>query len=118
MSAACLKLEPVDFTAQLEAGKDGSKKDFKRRARASGVTGEAVAGLLWMYLQVPEDASKDELEDYAQEIVRRIHADASEAAIAEYIKSLQSEQLCQLPNELAIRVLTRRAVAVVRGADA
>ena len=113
---ACLKMDPAGFRALPDRQNHHRRTlEVKRRALSSGMMDEAIAGLLWMYLDVPEDASKTELEEYAREIVRRIHADASEAAIAEHIRSLQSNQLCQMPNPPAIRTLARRALAVDQG---
>ena len=90
----------------------------RMKALSLDVMDEAVAGLLWMHLKVPHDASRDELQDYAHEIVRRVHAGAPESAIADYISNLQSDRLCEMPNLPAIRDLARRTVGVVRPACA
>lgn len=89
----------------------------RMKALSQDVMDEAVAGLLWMHLKVPKDASRDELQDYAHEIVRRVHAGAPETAIADYIRTLQSDRLCELPNLPAIHDLARRTVGVVRQAS-
>ena len=89
----------------------------RMKALSQDVMDEAVAGLLWMYLKVPKDASRDELQDYAHEIVRRVHAGAPETAIADYIRALQSDQLCELPNLPVIHDLARRTIGVVRQAS-
>ena len=93
-------------------------RDRKMKALSASMMDQAVASLLWKYLELPKDTSKSELEGYAREIVRRVHANASEAVIAEHIRILQSSQLCHQPNLPAIHDLARRAVAMVKRAGA
>ena len=75
---------------------------------------EVVAGLLWMHLKVPQDASRDEVQDQAHDLVRRIRAGAPQSAIADCLRSLQLDWLCEFPNMPAIRELAQRVMGVVR----
>ena len=106
-STTAVKIAPARFRAVPAA---------RMKALSQDVLDEAVAGLLWMHLKVPKDASRDELQDYAHEIVRRVHAGAPETAIVDYIRTLQCDQLCELPNLPVIHDLARRAVGMVRQA--
>ena len=71
---------------------------------------------MWMQLDLPEDVSRIELEDFAHHMVTRIHAGAGEASVATHIVELQLEQFCRHPNLPVIRELARRSMIAVRGA--
>jgi hypothetical protein len=89
--------------------------DMKNRAtRETDVLAEAVAGLFWMHLNLPEDISGTELEGYADGLISSIQSGASELAIEQRLKALQTAQLCQPLNLLAINLLTKRIFGVVK----
>jgi hypothetical protein len=90
---------------------DGMKN---RATRETDVLAEAVAGLFWMHLNLPEDISGTELEGYADAIISSIQGGAAELAIEQRLKALQTAQLCQPLNLLAISLLTKRIFAVVK----
>ena len=77
---------------------------------------EVVAGLLWLQLDLPQDASRDEIEDLARHLVTRIRGDAGEAAIEAELTALQGLRFCRPANPAALRALARRLVTAVRGA--
>jgi hypothetical protein len=85
-----------------------------RATRETDVLAEAVAGLFWMHLNLPEDISGSELEGYADAIISSIQGGAAELAIEQRLKALQTAQLCQPLNLLAINFLTKRIFAVVK----
>jgi len=85
-----------------------------RATRETDVLAEAVAGLFWMHLNLPEDISGTELEGYADAIISSIQGGAAELAIEQRLKALQTAQLCQPLNLLAINLLTKRIFAVVK----
>ncbi|HVV27307.1 MAG TPA: hypothetical protein VHC40_05015 [Rhizomicrobium sp.] len=76
---------------------------------------EVVAGLLWMQLDLPEDASREEMEDFAHRLVNQIRAGAGETFVAGEIARLQSGQFCRPANLPAIRALAQRSLAAVGG---
>jgi hypothetical protein len=78
------------------------------------VFSEVVASLLWMHLSLPPDTSRDELEDCAGGLIRAMEFGAGESAIEQRLKQLQSEQLAQPVNSLAIKLLVRRVCDVIR----
>jgi hypothetical protein len=80
------------------------------------ITGEAVAGLLWMYLDIPTDASRAELEGYASDLVDRIRVAGCDADIEQTIKALQVDKLCRPLNLAAISTVAKKSIAVVRAA--
>ena len=75
---------------------------------------EVVAGLLWMALDLPQDVSRFELEDFAHRLVSRIRFGASEAAVEREIVGLQCSQLGRPANPPAIHRLTGRVMDAVR----
>jgi hypothetical protein len=77
---------------------------------------EVVAGLLWLQLDVPDDVSRDEIEDVAHLLVTRILDNAGEDAIESELVVLQGLQFCRPANRAMLRELARRLVLVVRGA--
>jgi len=82
----------------------------------SDILDEVVAGLLWMTLDLPQDASRAELEAFAHQLVARIRFGASETAIESEIIFLQSGQLDRPANHDAIHTLAGRIMSTVRGA--
>jgi hypothetical protein len=89
------------------------KTRFNPRA---DILDEVVAGLLWMTLDLPQDASRSELESFAHQLVARIRFGASETAIESEIVFLQSGQLGRAANHDAIHALAGRIMSTVRGA--
>ena len=82
----------------------------------SDILDEVVAGLLWMTLDLPQDASRAELEAFAHQLVARIGFGASETAIESEIIFLQSGQLGCPADHDAIHALAGRIMSTVRGA--
>jgi hypothetical protein len=75
---------------------------------------EAVAGHLWMRLNVPKDASRDELERHARALIDRIDAGDSQASVEQQIRVLQVQKLCRPLNLAAVSALARDSIAVAR----
>jgi hypothetical protein len=82
--------------------------------RQADVFAEVVAGLLWMHLSLPSDVSRDELESCAADLIRAVEFGGGESAVEQKLKQLQSDQLGQPVNGLAIKLLVRRVCEVVR----
>jgi len=83
-------------------------------ARQVDVFAEVVAGLLWMHLSLPADVSRDELEVCATDLIRAMEFGGGESTVEQKLKYLQSNQLGQPVNGLAIKLLVRRVCEVVR----
>lgn len=75
---------------------------------ASTVVHEAVAGLIWLYLDLPDDASREEVEGYADGLIVRIREGATPDILAREIQSLQVTRLCRDSDQRAIRTLAER----------
>src|SRR5579862_7852928 len=82
----------------------------------NSIKGEAVAGHLWMQLNVPKDASRDELERYARDLIGGIDCDGSQDAVERQIRILQVQKLCRPLNLATIPELARKSIAVARSA--
>ena len=82
----------------------------------NSIKDEAVAGHLWMRLDVPKDASRHELERYARDLIDGIDTDGSQAAVERQIRILQVQKLCRPVNLAIISELARKSIAVARSA--
>ena len=78
------------------------------------VLGEVVASLIWMHLSLPEDASRDEVENCAAGLVRAADYGAAEQTIEQMLRRLQAEQFAGPVNSLTIKLLARRALDAIR----
>ena len=75
---------------------------------------EVVVGILWMSLDPPADASRQEMEDFAQGLVAHILGGACPAAVESEIALLQSRQFCRPISPIAISELARRISEIAR----
>ena len=76
---------------------------------------EVVCGFFWIYLDLPADITGIELEALTRRLIGRIRAGADEAAIT---LALNTHQRCEYGRPVdadAIRKLTHRIVAAVKG---
>jgi hypothetical protein len=86
------------------------KRKFNPRA---DILDEVVAGLFWMTLDLPADTSREELEDFAHHLARRVRDGASALAIEAEIDFLQRRQFCRPLDATVIRTLAERTIAIV-----
>ena len=86
------------------------------KSETAQIATEAVAGLLWMYLNVPGDASRPEFETHAQALVAKIRCNPGLAFAEQQLRVLQVQILCGRLDLFRMTELARRVVAVVRGA--
>ncbi len=91
------------------AAAPGKRKFNPRRE----ILDEVVAGIFWMSLDLPEDASMTEMEEFASHLVRRIRGGASTSAIEAEIDFLQRRQFCRVPDAAVIGQLARSTIALV-----
>jgi hypothetical protein len=82
----------------------------------NNIAGEAVAGLLWMHLDIPNDASAAEVDACAKDLVKDIRAGSSQAVIEQRLRILQVKQFCRPVNLLALAAAAKRSIALVRSA--
>lgn len=75
---------------------------------------EVVAGLLWMALDVPDDACREEVEELARQLVTRIKAGWAEPAIEAYLTMFCQDRFCCRVSASNVRCLLVRAACVVR----
>ena len=75
---------------------------------------EVVVGILWMSLDPPADASRQEMEDFARSLVAHIVGGACPADVESEIAMLQSRQFCRPISPIAISELARRLGEVAR----
>jgi hypothetical protein len=73
----------------------------KERPRAL-ILNQVIAGILWMSLDLPEDVSRQELEEFAHCLVARINAGTA-------------EEFCLRTDAATLRGLIRRAANIVQG---
>ncbi|HEY0267004.1 MAG TPA: hypothetical protein VGC16_09645 [Rhizomicrobium sp.] len=88
------------------------KKKFSPRL---DILDEVVAGIFWMALDLPDDTSREELEEFAHHLARRIRGGAGESAIAAEIDFLQRRQFCRTADAAVTAALARRTIAIVTG---
>jgi|SRR5579859_6239353 len=88
----------------------------KRQGRCrQEVLDEVVAGFLWIYLDLPADITRVEIEHLTRGLISRIRTGADEAAIT---LALITHQRCEYDRPAdanVIRKLARRIVAAVKG---
>lgn len=83
---------------------------------ASGpIVREAVASLIWLYLEPPSDASREEVESYAADLIHAIKMGATPVRIEQELRHLQVVTFCQISNAVAIRELVQRSRSLVLG---
>ena len=86
------------------------------KSETAQIATEAVAGLLWMYLNVPGDASRPEFETHAHALVAKIRCNPAIAYTEQQLRILQVQILCGRLDLFRMTELAKRVVAVVRGA--
>lgn len=86
------------------------------RPSIRNITGEALAGLLWMHLNLPKNVSLAELEGCAADLANTIRIAASNTAIEQKIRALQVEKRCLPLSQAAVAHLARQSIALVRSA--
>jgi hypothetical protein len=92
------------------------ESERQMKASVNSITGEAVAGLLWMHLDIPNDASLAEVEECANDLVNDIRAGSSQAHIEQRLRVLQLKRFCRPVSLPAVETAARRSIAVVRSA--
>jgi len=83
----------------------------------SDILDEVIAGFIWMGLNLPDDASLPELENFARRLIARIRSHASQAAVESELTVLQKVQFCGAVDPAVIRSLASRSIAIVRGSQ-
>lgn len=83
-------------------------------ARLTHVLQETIAGLIWLYLDLPADASRDEVEDYADELIACIREGAKADVLEQRIRHLHFQRFCISSNARAMHTLVERSVAILR----
>lgn len=74
------------------------------------LTDEALAGLLWMSLDVPEDTTLDEMKSVAQQLGQLIRCGAGEALVESQLDYWQRLHFCRFVKADQLRALARRAI--------
>lgn len=77
---------------------------------------EAVAGLIWFYLDLPADASRQEVEGCASQLINLIRSGSSLGALVRVIAGQQRDCFCMLGKPRAIWALAERSADLVRTA--
>ena len=89
------------------------KKKFNPRL---DILDEVVAGMFWMALDPPDDACREEMEEFARHLAHRVRSGAGESAIAAEIDFLQRGQFCRPSDSERAAELARRTIALVKAA--
>lgn len=84
------------------------------RIASPKIVREAVAGLIWLYLDLPDDASRLEVEWCAGQIIASMLNGGTEDSLEKTIRSLQAACFCEISSASAIRALARRCAATTR----
>jgi len=74
------------------------------------MTDEALAGLLWMSLDVPEDTTLDEMKSVAQQLGQLIRCGAGAALVESQLDYWQRLHFCRFVKADQLRALARRAI--------
>lgn len=82
--------------------------------RQTHVLQETIAGLIWLYLDLPADASRQEVEEYADELIACIRGSEGFDAIERTIRHLHVQRFCISSNARSLRILVERSIAIVR----
>jgi hypothetical protein len=80
------------------------------------ILNEVIAGFLWMDMDLPQDVSRDEIEDLARRLISSIEAKADEHVIEGALVHFQRNQLYKSTKPLNLRKLAQRAVVAVKAA--
>jgi hypothetical protein len=80
------------------------------------ILNEVIAGFLWMEMDLPQNVSRDEVEELASRLISRIRADADEQVIEYDLTRFQLNQFCKPVKPLNLRELAKRAVVTVKAA--
>ena len=88
----------------------------KRQGRCrQNILEEVVTGFFWVYLDLPADITRVEIDVLARKLIGRVRTGADEAAI---ILALTTHQRCEYGRPVdanAMRKLAQRTVAAVKG---
>lgn len=82
--------------------------------QVGNVLREIIAGYIWLYLNVPNDASSAEIEEYAGILINRIRSGASEDTLVSEMRALQVQRLCQISNVSSISSLIKRTTLLAQ----
>lgn len=83
-------------------------------ARLTHVLQETIAGLIWLYLDLPPDASRGEVEEYADELIACIREGAPCHVLEQKVRYLHFQRFCVTSNSHALRTLVERSIAILR----
>jgi len=88
----------------------------KKRGRCrQQVLDEVVIGFFWIYLDLPSDITRVEIEALARRLIGRIRMGANEAAIAIALGIHQRSEYGRPVDADVMRKLAQRTVAAVKG---
>ena len=107
-----IRIAPSSLEPVRRTGPYTHRTKFNPRA---DILDEVVAGLLWMALDLPQDVSRPELEDFAHQLVARVRFGANACMLESEIALLQSEQLGRPANRDAIHDLAGRVIGAIKG---
>lgn len=74
------------------------------------LTDEALAGVLWMSLDVPQETTLEEVKEIAQQLAQLIRCGAGESLVEAQLAYWQREHFCLPANADKLRALARRVI--------
>jgi hypothetical protein len=80
----------------------------------SDIAQESIAGLIWLHLDLPDDASRQEVEAFAAVLIGPISRGLTPESLEDKIRWLQSQRFCRISSPERIRILARRCIALMR----
>ena len=86
----------------------------RRYAPKRNVLLEVVAGFLWLYLDLPADLTREELDMAAEQLVSNVLANGEEMALVAELARIQCNQFCGVANQRNLEFLARRTLSLVR----
>ena|SRR5438067_1512461 len=99
----------------LNVGKPRAWEKEKRRYRPRrDVLCEVVAGFLWIALEIPEEASREEVEGVASVLIENVKADCGEGRVEEEVLRLQRFQLCRSGDPERVRAIVPQLMSAIR----
>jgi hypothetical protein len=97
---------------------NADRHSHRRYAPKRDILLEVVAGFLWLYLDLPADLTREELNAVATRLVTNVLSNGEERALIAELARIQCKQFCGLANQENLEFLAKRTLSLVRASGA
>lgn len=102
-----LRMHPVSLLAPAPAADPLCRVRYNPRR---DLADEALAGLLWMSLDIPQDTTLEEVKEIAQQLAQLIRCGAGESLVQAQLEYWQREHFCRPASADMLLCLARRVI--------